>query len=73
MAAKEIATTMMSNHGMLVPLSGLFQKQADAFEKGKRPKLAIQLPPRHGKSWSAEDFAAWLAGKRSDLKTSRPF
>jgi hypothetical protein len=35
MAAKEIATTMMSNHGMLVPLSGLFQKQADK-EPGQR-------------------------------------
>ena len=45
------------------------QKFYDAFEKGNRPKLAIQLPPQHGKSWSAEDFAAWLAGKRSDLKT----
>jgi hypothetical protein len=32
MAAKEIATTMMSNHGMLVPL---FQKQADK-EPGQR-------------------------------------
>jgi hypothetical protein len=41
----------------------------NAFEKGKRPKLAIQLPPQHGKSWSAEDFAAWVAGKHTDWKT----
>jgi hypothetical protein len=36
---------------------------------GKRPKLAISAPPQHGKSWAAEDFIAWLAGKNPDLKT----
>jgi predicted phage terminase large subunit-like protein len=40
-----------------------------AFAAGKRPKLAIASPPQHGKSWAAEDFAAWVAGKNPDLKT----
>jgi predicted phage terminase large subunit-like protein len=36
---------------------------------GKRPKLAIMTPPQHGKSWAAEDFISWLAGKHPDRKT----
>jgi hypothetical protein len=35
----------------------------------KRPKLAIEMPPQHGKSWSAEDFIAWIAGKQRSWKT----
>jgi hypothetical protein len=54
---------------MVEEITNELQTFYDAFENGKRPKLAIQLPPQHGKSWSAEDFAAWLAGKRPDLKT----
>jgi predicted phage terminase large subunit-like protein len=41
----------------------------NAFVEGKRPKLAIELPPQHGKSWSAEDFIAWVAGKQRTWKT----
>jgi predicted phage terminase large subunit-like protein len=41
----------------------------DAFAAGKRPKLAIMLPAQHGKTWAAEDFIAWVAGKNPDLKT----
>jgi hypothetical protein len=37
--------------------------------EGKRPKLAISAPPQHGKSWSATDFIAWVAGKQPDRKT----
>jgi hypothetical protein len=40
-----------------------------AFVAGKRPKLAIMSPPQHGKSWAAEDFAAYVAGRNPDAKT----
>jgi hypothetical protein len=33
------------------------------FIAGERPKLAISAPPQHGKSWAAEDFIAWVAGR----------
>ena len=36
---------------------------------GRRPKLALMAPPQHGKSWTATDFMAWLAGKDPNLKT----
>ena len=36
---------------------------------GRRPKLAIQAPPQHGKSWTVEDFIAWVAGTNPELKT----
>ena len=45
------------------------QKFHDAFVAGKRPKLAMMTPPQHGKSWAAEDFMAWEAGKNPSLKT----
>ena len=35
---------------------------------GKRPKMALMAPPQHGKSWAAQDFMAWVAGKNPDLK-----
>jgi predicted phage terminase large subunit-like protein len=41
----------------------------EAFERGDRPKLALCTPPQHGKSIIAEDFAAWVGGKRPDHKT----
>jgi predicted phage terminase large subunit-like protein len=53
---------------MVEEITSELQMFYNAFEKGKRPKLAIQLPPQHGKSWSAEDFAAWVAGKHTDWK-----
>jgi Terminase large subunit, T4likevirus-type, N-terminal len=34
---------------------------------GRRPKLAVMAPPRHGKTWSSRDFIAWFAGKHPDL------
>jgi predicted phage terminase large subunit-like protein len=37
-------------------------------EAGKRPKMALMAPPQHGKSWAAQDFMAWIAGKNPDLK-----
>jgi hypothetical protein len=36
---------------------------------GERPKLAISTPPQHGKSWSAEDLIAWVAGRHPNWKT----
>ena len=45
------------------------QKFYDAFDAGKRPKLAIMTPPQHGKSWVVEDFIAWTAGKHPEWKT----
>jgi len=35
---------------------------------GKRPIVAIQAPPQHGKSEAASDFIAWFAGKHPDSK-----
>jgi hypothetical protein len=35
---------------------------------GKRPKMAIEAPPQHGKSWTVVDFIAWVAGKNPNLK-----
>jgi hypothetical protein len=60
--------------GMLwSPFVGLItrelQKFHEAFVAGKRPKLAMMTPPQHGKSWAAEDFMAWEAGKNPSLKT----
>jgi hypothetical protein len=60
--------------GMLwSPFVGLItrelQKFHEAFVAGKRPKLALMTPPQHGKSWAAEDFMAWEAGKSPSLKT----
>lgn len=36
---------------------------------GKRPVLAIQAPPQHGKSWSITDFICWITGKIPELRT----
>jgi hypothetical protein len=35
---------------------------------GKRPKLCLQAPPQHGKSWTVEDFCAWVMGRNPDFK-----
>lgn len=35
---------------------------------GKRPILALMCHPQVGKSWTATDFASWLAGKCPDKK-----
>jgi predicted phage terminase large subunit-like protein len=40
----------------------------DAYERGKRPKLAICTPPQVGKSTGAEDLIAWLAGRNPNRK-----
>jgi hypothetical protein len=45
------------------------QEFAVAYEGGKRPKLAFCTPPQHGKSLSAEDFAAWMSGRQPNKKT----
>lgn len=36
---------------------------------GKRPKLIIQAPPQHGKSYIIIDFISWLAGKHPEWRT----
>jgi hypothetical protein len=43
-------------------LSLQLQQFYDDFVAGKRPKLAIQAPPQHGKSRAAEDFMAGRQG-----------
>jgi predicted phage terminase large subunit-like protein len=35
---------------------------------GKRPTLALMMPPQHGKTTAVEDFIAWLGGLRPDWK-----
>jgi len=52
---REVAHELQSFHRRLV--------------QGKRPRLVLMAPPQHGKTEQAEDFTAWLAGKRPDLKT----
>jgi hypothetical protein len=39
-----------------------------AYEAGKRPKLILSTPPQVGKSMAAEDFAAWMIGRRPVAK-----
>src|SRR5271154_5600903 len=46
-----------------------FQRFHEELIAGKRPKLAMMAPPQTGKSWTAEDFIAWISGKNPDLKT----
>jgi predicted phage terminase large subunit-like protein len=41
----------------------------DDLMAGKRPMLAIEAPPQHGKSWAVWDFISWFSGKHPDLKT----
>jgi predicted phage terminase large subunit-like protein len=38
------------------------------FLDGKRPILAIESPPQHGKSMQVIDFMAWCAGKNQNLR-----
>jgi predicted phage terminase large subunit-like protein len=45
------------------------QRFYEDFVAGKRPLLALMAPPQHGKSWTATDFVAWVAGKNPDWKT----
>jgi len=45
------------------------QKFREQLVRGDRPKLALMVPPQHGKSWAAEDFIAWIAGNNPELKT----
>lgn len=45
------------------------QRFYEDFAAGRRPKLALMAPPQHGKSWTAEDFVCWVAGRNPDLKT----
>lgn len=35
----------------------------------RKPKLLLQAPPQHGKTYQIEDFIAWFAGKEPDSKT----
>lgn len=44
------------------------QKFYEDMLRGKRPKLCLQAPPQHGKSWTVEDFVAWVIGRNPDLK-----
>ena len=45
------------------------QKFYADFCAGRRPRLALMAPPQHGKSWTATDFVAWVAGNNPDWKT----
>lgn len=45
------------------------QRFYEKFMLGLRPKLALMAPPQHGKSWTAEDFLAWIAGKNPELRS----
>src|SRR6185436_18356180 len=43
------------------------QRFYEAFCRGERPKMVLESPPQHGKSMTATDFIAWVAGKNPDL------
>jgi hypothetical protein len=45
------------------------QRFYNEFAAGLRPKLALEAPPQHGKSWAVTDFISWVAGKDPDKKT----
>lgn len=36
---------------------------------GRKPKLAIEAPPQHGKSSAIVDFITWIAGKHPEFRT----
>src|SRR5215467_8711733 len=38
------------------------------YKAGLRPKLLLQSPPQHGKSFSVVDFLSWIAGQDRDTK-----
>jgi hypothetical protein len=50
-------------------LARQLQQFYDDLVAGKRPKMAIEAPPQHGKSWAATDLIAWVAGQNPNLKT----
>jgi predicted phage terminase large subunit-like protein len=45
------------------------QQFYDDMVAGRRPKLALMAPPQHGKTTTAEDFIAWVAGRNPNWKT----
>lgn len=45
------------------------QAFAKDLAEGKRPKLVIEAPPQHGKSFIVIDFIAWISGRYPDLRT----
>lgn len=45
------------------------QQFYEDFAAGKRPWLAIEAPPQHGKSWAATDFISYAAGRNPNWKT----
>src|ERR1700730_9946423 len=52
----------------LEELADYLQRFYEDLVAGKRPMLAVQAPPQHGKSWTVNDFIAWVAGKDRNLK-----
>ncbi len=40
--------------------------ELEKVEAGKTKRLAINLPPRHSKTWTAEHFVTWFLGRRPD-------
>ena len=53
----------------LEDVAGELQEFWNEFKAGERPKLIIQAPPQHGKTWTLTDFVAWATGKEPGLKT----
>jgi predicted phage terminase large subunit-like protein len=46
-----------------------FQQFYEDMVAGKRPKLILESPPQHGKSFTVEDFLAWIAGVNPNWKS----
>ncbi|MGO9450790.1 MAG: hypothetical protein ACLQDV_07035 [Candidatus Binataceae bacterium] len=41
--------------------------ELETVEAGKAKRLAINIPPRHSKTWTAEYFVSWFLGLHPDL------
>ncbi len=52
-----------------IEVAGKLQEFYNDLYAGKRPKLVIEAPPQHGKSYQIIDFIAWCAGRDPDKRT----
>jgi predicted phage terminase large subunit-like protein len=50
-------------------LCRVMQQFKEDWEAGKRPKLLIESPPQHGKTFCVVDFITWMAGLHPECKT----
>ena len=66
---RKIIRPAMKQGWFIQEVTGQLQEFYEDLVGGLRPKLCIEAPPQHGKSWVVVDFVTWLAGKNPDCKT----